>query len=45
MTVMLGLYSYEALEKHIHERIDDFIENFAEFRGMMAFRRRINERV
>lgn len=29
MTVTLGLYSYEALEKHIHERIDDFIESGA----------------
>lgn len=27
MTITLGLYSYEALEKHIHERIDDFIES------------------
>ncbi len=29
MTVTLGSYSYEALEKHIHERIDDFIESGA----------------
>ena len=29
MTITLGLYSYEALEKHIHERIDDFIESGA----------------
>lgn len=29
MTITLGLYSYEVLEKHIHERIDDFIESGA----------------
>lgn len=29
MTITLGLYSYEALEKHIHEMIDDFIESGA----------------
>lgn len=27
MTITLGLYSYEALEKHIRERIDDLIES------------------
>lgn len=27
MTIALGLHSYEDLEKHIHERINDFIES------------------